>query len=194
MGFFSRWFCSTNYKDIGTLYLMLAICSALVGGAFSVIMRIQLMHPGSTVLADHQTYNVMMTAHGLIMVFFVVMPATFGGFGNWFVPLMIGAPDMAFPHRNNVSFWLLIPSLLLLVGSTFVRRSPAVLEPVLVLWSSRSLHPNPARLRDDLASHLDLLEEAGIRLSGHGLCNGGDRLHRLRHLGSSHVHDRHFGK
>jgi cytochrome c oxidase subunit I len=120
MGFFSRWFCSTNHKDIGTLYLMLAICSALVGGALSVIMRNQPMHPGSTVLADHQTYNVMMTAHGLIMVFFVVMPATFGGFGNWFVPLMIGAPDMAFPRMSNVSFWLLIPSLLLLVGSTFV--------------------------------------------------------------------------
>jgi cytochrome c oxidase subunit 1 len=145
-----RFVYSTNHKDIGTMYLIFAIIAGIIGGTMSMLMRMELQSPGDGILGgDHHLFNVLITGHGLIMIFFMVMPALIGGFGNWFVPLMIGAPDMAFPRMNNISFWLLPPALGLLVISMFVP-GPAGADGVGAGWviypplSSTTGHPGMA--------------------------------------------------
>lgn len=123
-GFFTRWFMSTNHKDIGILYLIVSAFVGFISVAFTVYMRLELMNPGvqymcmegARFIADSNAlctpnghlWNVLITGHGILMMFFVVIPALFGGFGNYFMPLQIGAPDMAFPRMNNLSFWLYV--------------------------------------------------------------------------------------
>ena len=103
-----RWVYSTNHKDIGTMYLVFSVIAGLIGGLASVYMRIELQTPGMQHMPDGHYWNMVITAHGLIMVFFTVMPALIGGFGNWFIPLMIGAPDMAFPRMLKMVVMKLI--------------------------------------------------------------------------------------
>ncbi|MEO1689372.1 MAG: cbb3-type cytochrome c oxidase subunit I, partial [Pseudomonadota bacterium] len=114
-GFFTRWFLSTNHKDIGILYLITSAVLGFISVAFTMYMRLELMEPGvqymlmdDGVTPNGHLWNVMITGHGILMMFFVVIPAMFGGFGNYFMPLMIGAPDMAFPRMNNLSYWMYV--------------------------------------------------------------------------------------
>ena len=113
-----RWVFATNHKDIGTMYLWFSFSMLLVGGVLALGIRTELFQPGLQVVQP-ELFNQLTTMHGLIMVFGAIMPA-FVGFANWLVPLQIGASDMAFARMNNLSFWLVIPAGLLLVGSFFV--------------------------------------------------------------------------
>ena len=150
-----KWLFSTNHKNIGILYLIFGLFAALVGASLSVAMRIELSTPGAHLFAgDFQSYNVTITAHGLVMVFYFIMPTIIGAYGNWLVPILLGLVDMAFPRLNNISFWLIVPSFFLLLLSSIVEQGAGIGWTAYYPLSGIDAHSGPSVDLAILALHV----------------------------------------
>src|SRR6266516_2170214 len=113
----SLWLTTTDHKLIGIMYMVTAMLSFVIGGIFALVIRLQLAQPNLS-LVDHDTYNQLISAHGVTMIFFFVTIFV-TGIANYMVPIMVGARDMAFPRVNLLGFWLIPVSIILYYSAFF---------------------------------------------------------------------------
>jgi cytochrome c oxidase subunit 1 len=182
-----RWFLSSNAKDIGTLYLIFALFSGLLGTGFSVLIRMELSGPGVQYISDSQLYNSIITAHAILMIFFMIMPSMIGGFGNFLLPLLVGGPDMAFPRLNNISLWLLPPSLALFLFANMIENGAGTGWTLYPPLSGTQTHSGPSVDLAIFALHLSgvssLLGAMNFITTILNMRSPGIRLHKLALFG-----------
>lgn len=138
-----KWLYSTNHKDIGILYFIFALWSGILGSSIRIIIRLELGTCG-TIIFNDQVFNSIVTRHAFIIIFFIVIPFIIGGFGNFIAPLIIGAPDMAYPRINNIRFWLLPPSIILIIRRNFINTGPGTGWTVYPPLASNIYHNGPS--------------------------------------------------
>jgi len=117
------WLTTVDHKRIGLLYFWTTLVFFAAGGIEALLMRTQLAQSGERVIGP-ETYDQLMTMHGVTMIFFFIIPMTTGAFGNYLVPLMIGARDMAFPRLNALSYWLFLGAGIFMYSSFLVHQAP----------------------------------------------------------------------
>nr|QXU59689.1 cytochrome c oxidase subunit 1 [Duthiersia expansa] len=110
------WLFTLDHKRVGMIYTLVGVWSGFVGLSFSIMIRINFVEPYFNVISS-DCYNFLVTSHGVIMIFFFLMPILVGGCGNYLIPLLCGLPDLNLPRLNALSAWLLIPSVLFLLLS-----------------------------------------------------------------------------